>query len=288
MRINVVTPDAEHELEVEEGESAELLRWQLLSVGVEPHRALLVAEGYGAISDAAVLGTPPLTDGTSIALLSGDGQPFARTEDAAPAAGEGDRPNLAHVLEQAPQQLEAAMVELTYQSADMVAGLREMSDAVNAGITCESTGRGCGALLTPQSPRHRATWRYDEPHVRAAALKAIPLATLLRRGRERHPDLPRDESTLRALLRWFKRDFFKWVNSPKCEGCGGATMCIGGARPTPAEVRTAAAAAAAASNAPAAADARFVAAPGAAAGPGRGDRGVPVRRVQCADAFPAL
>lgn len=141
MRVHAVAPASEHELETEEGEPAELLRWQLLSVGEEEaSRALLVAEGYGVVGNTAVLGTPPLTDGASIAVLNRDGQPFARPAGAAAADSGTEAPRLADVLEHAPRQLEAALTELSAQSTDMAAGLREMSDAVNAGIACGAAG----------------------------------------------------------------------------------------------------------------------------------------------------
>eukprot|EP00967_Tisochrysis_lutea_P150938 scaffold292800_cov30-Tisochrysis_lutea.AAC.1 len=48
---------------------------------------------------------------------------------------------------------------------------------------------------------------------------------------------PPDLSELMVLLRWFKRDFFVWVDRPKCEATGGATEFVGMAPPTVEEQR---------------------------------------------------
>jgi peptide-N4-(N-acetyl-beta-glucosaminyl)asparagine amidase len=37
------------------------------------------------------------------------------------------------------------------------------------------------------------------------------------------------------LMRWFKREFFSWVNSPACSQCGHETTPIGMAQPIPDE-----------------------------------------------------
>lgn len=41
-----------------------------------------------------------------------------------------------------------------------------------------------------------------------------------------------DEAELKELLRWFKRDFFTWVNAPECELTGQPTEPIGMGEPT--------------------------------------------------------
>ncbi|WIA31328.1 hypothetical protein OEZ86_002229 [Tetradesmus obliquus] len=42
---------------------------------------------------------------------------------------------------------------------------------------------------------------------------------------------------VQGLLRWFKRDFFSWVDQPACELCGCPTSGIGMVQPTAAEAR---------------------------------------------------
>ena len=40
------------------------------------------------------------------------------------------------------------------------------------------------------------------------------------------------------LTKWFKTEFFKWVNNAPCDHCGsGNTKAVGMAQPTPEEVK---------------------------------------------------
>lgn len=42
-----------------------------------------------------------------------------------------------------------------------------------------------------------------------------------------HPPLSYQDALSLELLSWFKRDFFKWVNSPSCDICGSSTRSCG-------------------------------------------------------------
>jgi len=80
--------------------------------------------------------------------------------------------------------------------------------------------------------------RYDDPNALDKALDAIDLANIYenveRREREStNPALSYDDFVVLELLRYFKHDFFKWVNSPSCQ-CGSSEVVNSGIkRPDP-------------------------------------------------------
>ncbi|CEM02129.1 unnamed protein product [Vitrella brassicaformis CCMP3155] len=68
-----------------------------------------------------------------------------------------------------------------------------------------------------------------------AALSVIPLARLRERAQELAQELSQQLALIKALLEWFKKDFFSWVNTLPCERCGGKTASAGATEPTAVE-----------------------------------------------------
>ena len=92
----------------------------------------------------------------------------------------------------------------------MIAMTRPMTDASHCSASCPASVEGT-----------RATKRRPEQPGQGGAAQTGTFRYCL----------------LKELLRWFKHDFFKWVNEAPCDECGGPTSRLGGAQPTEEERR---------------------------------------------------
>lgn len=67
----------------------------------------------------------------------------------------------------------------------------------------------------------------DNQELKQKALKVIPVSDICREAQDRFGKekklLTEQHALTAALLRWFKRDFFKWTDSPDCWTCGKKT-----------------------------------------------------------------
>ncbi|XP_018124280.1 N-glycanase 1 S homeolog isoform X1 [Xenopus laevis] len=87
---------------------------------------------------------------------------------------------------------------------------------------------------------------YEEPEIQQRALQEIPVSDLKTRAQKKlieAKSLDSDTSVnledflLLELLRWFKQDFFQWVNSLPCSHCGGETQARDALSPSDEDLR---------------------------------------------------
>jgi len=132
-------------------------------------------------------------------------------------------------------------------AADLLTGgvaqqVRATIAAASAKINEQALAQGKQQMQARIGSHIRAVLEYEQPDWQAAALRVIPVATLEERARKaREPDgdstalAPRD-ALMWQLLKWFKFEFFTWVNQPPCERCNGGTTGIGACAPNAAEI----------------------------------------------------
>ena len=78
--------------------------------------------------------------------------------------------------------------------------------------------------------------QYEDLLLQAKARSLVPIDLLSSKAKNRSKADERD-SLLLELLSWFKRDFFRWCDSPKCDFCNAKTLPRGMGPPNEQELR---------------------------------------------------
>ncbi|CAL8297315.1 unnamed protein product [Lota lota] len=102
-----------------------------------------------------------------------------------------------------------------------------------------------GFLMTLQS-KYQHVMLYENLELQQKARNQLPYEELsaaavekLTRAKASDPEcvLGKDDFLVMELLRWFKKEFFSWVNCLPCQQCGGETKTSGSLNPTAEDTR---------------------------------------------------
>ena len=85
--------------------------------------------------------------------------------------------------------------------------------------------------------------RYEDINLLEKARNIIPIKSITDKAMQNQTSISEQgesvdlqDMILLELLSWFKNQFFKWVDAPKCERCGSVTHNVGMTPATPMEV----------------------------------------------------
>ncbi|KAI1902418.1 hypothetical protein AGOR_G00044560 [Albula goreensis] len=138
---------------------------------------------------------------------------------------------------------EEAETHLVFPPSASVERLRQMRETIAA-----ERDQRLGAGQTPRCPQSPASTT-SAPPLPAPAPSAGPAPqglhgqslrrTALQQAQEADPGcgLLEQDMLVLELLRWFKGEFFTWVDSLPCSRCGGRTVSKGALPPSPEELR---------------------------------------------------
>mmetsp|Transcript_3972 Transcript_3972/g.9423 ORF Transcript_3972/g.9423 Transcript_3972/m.9423 type:complete len:781 (-) Transcript_3972:186-2528(-) len=119
---------------------------------------------------------------------------------------------------------------LTVASQEQVSQMRAAQDA-------RATPEKQQFLAQLQNSRVQVL-QYEDAALQAQALALLPPDLQSRAETAAGPTGCVRTEFLRLMLRWFKDSFFRWVNEPPCDGCGGVPKIVGMTAPTAAEARS--------------------------------------------------
>ena len=201
--ITLLYKGAQHKLTLDTEDSVDVFRFQVFSLtDVPPEEQQITGLGPGQLRDDADLAALGVAPGTWASLTR-----KAKAPPPAPAPTS------------APSPAPAAVVPTRNPVADEQARM-EMEERLASGF---------------QTSRAHA-----DPRRQAEARAVVPWAALCEKaGRAAGADgdsaaaaSPPGEAELKQLLRWFKHEFFRWVDRPACEETGQPTESAGMGAPT--------------------------------------------------------
>jgi peptide-N4-(N-acetyl-beta-glucosaminyl)asparagine amidase len=82
----------------------------------------------------------------------------------------------------------------------------------------------------------RVVKEYNDPDLQDKARDIIPIERIHDEANSTTGDF--QEALIKALLKWFKNEYFSWVDKLPCDSCGSnETVGAGAGQPTPFEIK---------------------------------------------------